>query len=334
MTKEFHWGIIGPGRIAKKFSQAVHATPGSSIYAIASRSSQDLESLRKTMGASKAYRRYEELVQDANVDAVYIATPHNYHFENAQLCLSYQKPALVEKPFTVNAAETKELIHLAKKNGAFLMEALWTRFLPIYKEVRKWLDKNSIGEVRFVHSTLGFVTRRDSKDRLLNPNLAGGTILDLGVYNMAASQFVFQKQPEAIAAVGYLGHTGVDEATSVSMDYGGGVLSHFACSYQTRLPGQMEIYGSEGYILIHATFNKAEAATLSAGNRPKTVRKPMRINGFEYEIEEAQKRIRAGEIESPSMTHQNTLENMQAMDQIRAIIGLRYPFEESAAKAH
>jgi len=327
MAKVFNWGIIGPGRIAEKFSIAVQGISGSQIYAVASRSSSDLEKLGKKFSTANSYSSYKQLAENPDVDAVYIATPHNFHYENAKLCLTHHKPVLLEKPFTVNARQAKDLISTAKKENVFIMEAMWTRFLPIYKVVRKWLDRNTIGEIRLVRSTLGFVARRDPNDRLLNPDLAGGTVLDLGVYNTAASQFVFQRQPDNISAVGFIGHTGVDEAISVSMHYGIGMLSEFSCSFLTHPQSRMGIYGTKGRIIIHPMFNSAEEVSLFIDGKKKTVRKPLRINGFEYQIEEAQKAIRRGLIENPLMPHQNILDNMIVLDRIRKIIGLQYPFE-------
>ena len=327
MAKKFNWGIIGPGRIAEKFAAAVQGISGSKIYAIASRSSQNLDSLRKRFRAEIAYNDYEEMAKDPNINAIYISTPHNFHFENAKLCLTHRKPVLVEKPLTVNAKLAIELFALARKNGVFIMEAMWTRFLPIYKEVRKLLDEDAIGKIQLVHSALGFIANRDLGDRLLNPELAGGAILDLGVYNMAASQFVFQKLPEKIAAAGYIGQTGVDEAVNVSMHYGGGALSNFSCTFLTNLLWDLEIVGTKGYIKVHPKFIGSEKATVFANGKQKTIREPFQINGFEYQIQETQKQILNGNIESPLLSHQHTLDNLESLDQIRKIIKMRYPFE-------
>jgi predicted dehydrogenase len=325
--KQFNWGIIGPGRIAQKFADCVNALPGSNIYAIASRSTVDIHILTQMMHAKKGYTTYEDLVQDVNLDAIYIATPHRFHYENALLCLTNNKPAVVEKAFTVNAHEAEKLTLIAKKRGVFLMEAMWTRFLPVYSQVQKWLESEKIGDIQLMISSLGFLARRDVEDRLLNPGLAGGTVLDLGVYAMAVTQLVFQKNPLSVKALGFVGETGVEEAISVSLDYGNGSLSQFACTFLASPSNQVEIFGSKGKINIHPVYNSAEQATLIVNGKEKQVNLPHSINGFEYQIFEAQRCIREGRIESPLMTLEKTIDNLRILDEIRNQIGVSYPFE-------
>lgn len=325
--KPFRWGIIGPGRIAQKFADCIQALPNSTIYAIASRGAGDIHHLTHNMHAETGYRSYDELVSDANVDAVYIATPHRFHYDNAMLCISHGKPALVEKAFTVNAREAENLAAAAKDKGVFLMEAMWTRFLPVYRQVQRWLDSGKIGDIRLVTSSLGFLARRDLADRLLNPALAGGTVLDLGVYAMAVSQLVFRRYPNSIKAHGFLGETGVDEAISASLDYGNGSFSQFTCTFLARPSMQVDIFGSKGKITIHPIYNSSEQATLTINKREKTVQLPHRINGFEYQIEEAQRCIRAGKLESPTMPLKDTIDNLRVLDEIRNQVGVSYIFE-------
>lgn len=327
MKNKFNWGIIGPGRIAQKFTDAVDKMQGSKVAAIASQSSSDLENLRKKMHSKCVYSSYEELVQDQEIDAVYIATPHRFHYENAMLCLGYSKPVLVEKAFTVNSREAELLVSTARQKKAFLMEAMWTRFLPAILKVGEWIKKGKIGEVCLVSSTLGFSAKRDKQDRLLNIELAGGSLLDLGIYNIAISQFIFRKPPVSFSVQGYIGETGVDESVSAVLDYGNGALSQFACTFLTRPLCQVEIYGTKGYILIHPVFNSTEKTTLVTKNKTLPYNHPHRINGFEFQIEEAQCCIRNGCLESPLMTHADSLENMRLVDEIRNRIGMKYPFE-------
>jgi dihydrodiol dehydrogenase / D-xylose 1-dehydrogenase (NADP) len=325
--KPFRWGIIGPGRIAQKFADCVEALPNSTIYAIASRSSDDIHHLTHTMHAEVGYQRYEELVCDANVDAVYIATPHRFHYENAVLCLSHNKPTLIEKSFTVNAREAECLAAKAKEKGVFLMEAMWTRFLPVFRQVQRWVDSGKIGDIQLVTSSLGFLARRDLEDRLLNRTLAGGSVLDLGVYAIAFSQFIFNRPPESIKATGFVGETGVDEAISVSLNYGKGCISQFSCTFLAKPSMQADIFGTKGKITIYPVYVSSEQATLTINEREKTVHLPFRMNGFEYEIEEAQRCIRAGKLESSVMPLKDTIDNLRALDEIRRQVGVSYPFE-------
>jgi len=327
MKEVFRWGIIGPGRIAKKFADTVAGMPDNVVEAVASRSQQDIRALKEVMHTDKVYSSYEEIADDENIDAVYIATPHRYHFDNGMICLKRGKPILVEKAFTVNAPQAEQLINLAGEKNLFVMEAMWTRFFPILKTVRGWIEAGKIGNVELVQSTLGFVAEWDPDDRLLNPELAGGTVLDLGVYNLAMSQFIFPDYPQAINAVGCIGETGVDTAISVQLDYGGGHLSHFFSTFMTKPLTQVEIYGSQGHIIIQPDFYQTESVTLESGDDVETVTEPHALGGFEYEIAEAQRCIRAGLKESPLMNHQNTLHVMRMADEIRSQIGMRYSWE-------
>ena len=327
MANQFKWGIIGPGRIAYKFAEAVHKLENSAVYAIASRSTKQPEALKRSFAAEVCYDDYAALAEDKQVDAVYVATPHRFHYENVKLCLEAGKPVLCEKSFTVNATEAQELFTLSRQKNIFLMEALWTRFLPIYGPVRQWIDDGEIGDVRHVYSTLGFVAERNTADRLLNIDLAGGTVLDLGVYTNAITQWVFQKNPEVIHAFGYIGETGVDETISVSYRYPNGATAQFACSFEFPPRNQLVIYGSAGRIIVQTSFVNGTEAVLEKGKKRKKAKKPLKINGFEYELIATMDAIREGRLDCPQMPLTDTLANMQALDEIRKQIGMRYPFE-------
>ena len=327
MKSVFNWGIIGPGRIAHKFAEAVNKMDDASIYAIASRSTKDPEELKQSFSAEKCYDAYEALVADPQVDAIYVATPHRFHHQNAKLCLEAGKPVLCEKSFTMNAREAEELFNLSQSRGVFLMEALWTRFLPIYGHIRKWLDAGKIGDITLVTSTLGFVADRNLKDRLLNIELAGGAVLDLAVYTSALSQWVYQMSPQKITAAGYLGETGVDETVSAIYTYGNGAAAQFTCTFLSDSFNQLTISGTKGSIVVHPNFFDATKATLIAGKTEETVEKTYITNGFEYQTIAAMQAIQKGSLDCPQMTQANTLENMRYLDEIRRQIGLRYPFE-------
>lgn len=325
MSDKFRWGIIGPGRIAGKFAKDLQVVPDAELAAIASRSGG--HAFADKFSVPVVYDSYTALVEDPNVDAVYIATPHNFHYEQTKLCLEAGKPVLVEKPLTVNARETEDLIELSRRKGVFLMEALWTRFLPIYQTVRNWLDHGMIGEVIALQASFCFRARQDEQDRWLNPNLAGGTLLDLGIYPISAFQWVTKQNPVNVHALGTLGDTGVDISLSVNMQYPDGVLAHFVTSFEFNMKNDLLISGSDGSIHVHGMFGGATSATLDANGMETTVTEPHRSGGFEYETEEAMRCIRQGELESPLIPHADTLANMQVMDDIRAQIGLVYPFE-------
>ena len=328
MTEEkFKWGIIGPGRIAHSFAKAIAVINNAELYAVASTNEERGKNFGNQYNVDKIYNTYEELVNDQAVNAIYVATPHRFHFEHTLLALKAEKPVLCEKPFTVNSQEAKTLIHTARKKKLFVMEALWTRYLPIYNVVRNWLDDKLIGEIKLLTSTFGYAFQRDLKDRKFNHELAGGGLLDLGVYPIAVSQWVLRKNPISFSSTGYLGETNVDEMLAVNLDYGDGVISQFTCNLLTTNENDFLIYGTKGYIKIHCMFWGATKATLYLDGKERMEERPFRATGFEYQIEEAMNCIKSGKLESEEMTHERTLSNIELMDDIRKSIKLKYSFE-------
>jgi len=325
MTEKFRWGVIGPGKIGQKFAHDVQVVAGSEIYAVASRSGAS--EFVKQFSVPVNYASYEELVNDPKVDGVYIATPHHLHFENAHLSLTAGKPVLCEKPLTVNARQTEILIGLSHEKQVFLMEALWTRYLPIYQTLRRILAEGLIGDVRAMQSTFGFIANQDEKGRWLNPELAGGTLLDLGVYPIAVSQWIMQENPIAVQSQAVLSSTGVDVLLAANLQYSSGAISQFTSSFVHKANNQFTIYGSKGSIVIQEPFWGGTRAVLEVGGKQNTYHEPFRSQGFEYQIEEAVRCIREGKLESLSMTHADSLANIRLMDTIREQIGVKYPFE-------
>jgi predicted dehydrogenase len=326
--KKFKWGILGPGRIAHQFADGLKVIDDASLYAVASSNLERAGAFANEYGGAKTYNSYEALVNNPEVDGVYIATPHRFHFENVMLSLNAGKPVLCEKPLTVNAAETRQLIKTSREKNVFLMEALWTRHLPIYRVIRQWLDEKAIGDISLMVGTFGFNAPKDKDDRWQNPELAGGTLLDMGVYPIAISQWVMRTQPKSFVSMAHLGKTGVDELTTVLLKYENDVISQFHSSFLSNHVNDFLIYGSKGYIRIHPAFWGSTKASLVTNEQELTVSRPLRAGGFEYQTEEAMRCIRTGLLESPGMSHADTLANMELMDSIRADIGLKYPFEK------
>ena len=327
MGDNIRWGIIGPGRIAHKFADAMRVVKGARLQAVASRNRERARAFADRHRIPKTYESYEALVADPEIDAVYIATPHRFHAEQVRLCLEADKHVLCEKPFTVNAAEAELLFDLARRKRRFLMEALWTRFLPIYAQVRRWLEEERIGALRWIEGSIGFRAERDPNDRLWNPHLPGGALLDMGVYPIAIAQWTLKRNPTSFAVEGWLGETGVDEQTAAVLRYDNDCTALVSASLLTAPRVEFAIHGSEGSILIHRPFYAAVKATLSVGEKSQTVKRPHRRNGFEYQIDESNRCIREGRLESPHMPHADTLANMRLMDAMRERLGLRYPFE-------
>ena len=327
MTEKRKWGIIAPGRIAHAFADGIDTLPDGEIYAIASSSQERADAFAKKYKVAKAYNSYEALVNDPNVEAVYVSSLHHQHFAHTKLALEAGKPVLCEKPFTVNAAETEELIKLAKEKNLFLMEALWTRFLPIYKIVRQWLDEKRIGEITLLTSTFGFRPEYDPKGRLFDPNLAGGALLDIGIYNLTVSHWVMGEFPKSHKIHAQMSETGVDELLAGVLVYENNVVSQFSCNFLSQNLNDFFIYGSKGHIRIHPNFWGSTQATLNVNGKEHIESAPFNASGFEYQTAEAMRCIRAGLLESPIMPHSTSLAMMKYMDKIRAEIGLKYPFE-------
>ena len=249
-------------------------------------------------------------------------------------CLEAGKPVLCEKPLVPNLAQGASLVELAARKNVFLMEALWTRFLPVYETVAAWLREDAVGPVRAIQSSFCFRAPLDPAGRHYNPALAGGALLDLGVYCVAMTRWVIQQtagrcpEPSSIHATGTLADTGVDERVSAMLTFPGGLSSQFVCGFDGSAENSLTIVGERGSIRLPSGFWGATEAWLERTGEPVLHEQaPFRINGFEYEIEEAQRCIRAGLVESPRMTHADSLAALRWMDEIRRQVGVRYPFE-------
>jgi len=327
LEKSYRWGIIAPGRIAHKFAQALDAVPDGHLHAVLSRDADRAKGFAVQYGASASTDSLDRFLNELKPDAAYIASPHTFHYDQALACLEAGIPVLCEKPLTVNARQAQQLIDASRNNGVFLMEAVWTRFLPIYTDIRKWLVEGRIGPVSLITSTFGFKAPRNLKDRVFNPDLAGGALLDIGIYNLTVSQWIMGREPSSFSADGVLGETGVDELLSVNLRYGAEQISQFSCSVRTDLANECVISGDQGRITIHPRFWNGATATLLVGDHTETVTRPFLRNGFEYQIEEVQRCLSSGVLESPAIPHSDTLNTMKLMDAIRADIGVVYPFE-------
>lgn len=321
------WGILGPGAIANRFAQGVQFLPDHKLHAVASRERARAEAFAAKYAIPRVHEGYDALAHDPEVDAVYICTPHPFHAEQALLALRAGKPVLVEKPFTVNAGQAEEVLAEAKARGLFVMEAMWTRFFPLMARVRQLLAEGAIGEPRMVLADFGFRGGDNPESRLLSPNLAGGALLDVGVYCVSFAHMVLGK-PEAITGLATLGATGVDEQCGYVLRHAAGALSVLSAAVRTNTPHTAVILGTEGSIQIHPAWWCPSRFTLTcAGRDPEQFEMPMEGSGFNYQIAEVGRCLREGLRESPIMPHAETLDVMRTMDTLRAQWNLRYPFE-------
>jgi len=328
----FNWGIIAPGNIAAKFAQALQSVESANLYSVASRTPDKAEQFAKEYKFTKVAQSYVELVSDPQVDVVYIASPHNLHCEQSLLCLQAGKAVLCEKPMAVNSAQAAQVLSAAKQNNVFYMEAVWSRFLPVFDKVREWLDSGAIGEVKHIQANFGFRFPDDPKSRLYDANLAGGSLLDLGIYPITYAQWVMgDQQPEVISALGQLGATGVDENLAIILKYQGGALATLTSSMLVNTDYDGWIVGTEGKIRA-PLFWCGESAELITGHRTDwtvidSFEQKHQCNGYEGEIREVHRCLAAGLTESPSLPFSTSAQVMSIMDEVRQQIGLVYPFE-------
>ncbi|WP_413283105.1 Gfo/Idh/MocA family protein [Vibrio sp. MA40-2] len=328
MEKRINWGIIAPGRIAHRFAQSFSAIEDGNLFAVASRNTERAESFAQQYDIDCVMDSYEELIQHPDIDVIYIANPHRYHHETVKQCLMAGKAVLCEKPLTVTAQQSIELFELARTQQVFLMEAVWSRFLPCWIQVKQWLNEGLIGDIQLLRSSFGFQPTKDSTDRLFDLNLAGGALLDTGIYNIALSEFVLGRQPDNIQSAVLIGETGVDERCSVTMDYGE-VTSQFTCTFLSCLDNEFHIVGEKGTIIVAGNFWDAKKATLKTNVGEVLVcDKPHRASGFEYQVEEVHRCLKNEQLFSTNMTPEVTIANMQIMDQILHEAGIVFPFVE------
>ena len=311
------WGVVGPGRIARTFAKAMQDKLVGEIVAVASSNKERAQNFANEFNVSQVFNSYKELFESDSIDAVYIATTHNFHFELAMKAIAQHKHLLVEKPITINHNQALQLFTAAKANNVFVMEALWSVFLPAYQQVRQWLDEDKIGEVTHLSSSFGFLFPRDYSDRLFDPVLAGGTLLDMGVYNIATSLWLMKQYPESIASSCLIGPTGVDETTSIQLSYKNGVVHQAVSCLKSQMVNDFLIYGDKGYIRIQPNFWGSEALILATEEQTITKRCPFDINGFEYQIRHFEDCLRQNKLESEIMSHDSSVSALKIMDKVR-----------------
>ena len=321
-----HWGILGPGNIAKQFATGLQAVSGAKLLSVGSRSQEKADAFADQFDAPKRHASYEALAADPEVDVVYIATPHPGHKAAALLCIEHGKAVICEKPFTINAAEAEEVITAARAKGVFVMEAMWTRFFPAMVHVRKLLEDGAIGDVRLLQADFGFRTDINPKGRLFDPALGGGGLLDVGVYAISLASMIFGTASQ-VTGLAHLGETGVDEQAAIVLGYPGGGLASITTGIRINTPHEAHILGTDGHIKLHGPWWKPATMTISSGGKSEEVTIPYESVGMNYEAEEVNRCLRAGETESAILPLDETLAIMKTMDKLRAQWGLKYPME-------
>jgi predicted dehydrogenase len=320
------WGILGAGYIAGTFADAVNAHTRSQLVAVGSRNRDRAERFATAHGIPTTHIGYRDLVEDSQVDAVYIATPHSEHRDQALLAIAAGKHLLVEKAFTRNVAEAEEVFAAARAAGVFVMEAMWTRFLPHVAALHQVIDAGEIGDIINLSADHGQYFAFNPKSRLFDPALAGGALLDLGVYPVSFAHD-FLGVPDAVQATGVLTETGVDGQASIVLSYGDRAQATLSTTLWARTPTVASISGTEGFISVASSFYTPTSFHVQRNDGRVWDFDQPGAQGLQYEAAEVARRIAAGDTQSPQLTWDNTLEVLRTLDSVRAQIGVVYPGE-------
>ena len=332
MFEKYRIGIMGSGNIAGIMAETIKRMKNVKLYAVASRTKVKADAFANQYGCKKAYGSYEELVADKKVDLIYIATPHSEHYENARLCILNGKPVLCEKAFTANAAQAEELIALAREKEVLIAEAMWTRYMPMLTTIQEVLGSGIIGELKTLTANLGYVI--DTVPRLQEPSLAGGALLDVGVYTINFASMIFGNNIESIESTCTYTQSGVDEQNSITIKYGDGKVAVLNSSMVSLSDRRGVIYGTKGFAVVD-NINNFEAITVydTKYKQIDSYKRPKQITGYEYEVEACLKALDARELECIQMPHSETIRMMKIMDAIREQWGIVYPFEKDEVEA-
>lgn len=319
--------IIGTGWIAEKMAEAVNGLDDNyTAYAVGSRTAEKAEAFAEKWGFEKAYGSYEEMLKDDGIDLVYIATPHSHHYENAKMCIEAGRNMLVEKAFTANAAQAEEIIRLAREKGLLITEAIWTRYMPSRRIIDEIIKSGIIGTPHMVCADLCYPMSH--KERIIKPELAGGALLDIGVYTLNFASMVLGDDIEALSGQCTKFPSGTDSQNSVSVTYKNGSIANLCSSALTPGSRNGTVFCSDGYLIAENINNPEVIRVFSTEHELiKEVSPPKQINGYEYQVIECREAIENGWTECPSMPHSETVEIMKQMDTLRNLWGIRYPFE-------
>lgn len=319
-------GVLGTGNIVNSITATLKGMPDMHCYAIASRTMERAEEAAKKLGYEKAYGSYEELVADPAVELVYIATPHSRHFEDMKLCIAHKKPVLCEKSFTLNSAQAKEIKRLAAEAGVYVAEAIWTRYMPSRQLINETLASRIIGKVSTLTANLSYVIGQ--KPRIIQPELAGGALLDVGVYGVNFALMHFGEDIERMESSVQMTDTGVDGMESITLFYKDGRMAVLTHGIYGRSDRKGIFYGDKGYMVVENINNPQSISVFDQGDHlVKFIAVPEQITGYEYQFSEAAQCIVKGKIESDSMPLDDSIKVMEVMDGLRKQWGLVYPQE-------
>lgn len=326
-------GIIGTGKIAGIMARTIKKMKNVKCYAVASRDLSRAQAFAKEFNVKKAYGSYEEMVKDSKIDLVYIATPHSEHYDNMRLCIDNGKNVLCEKAFTANAKQAEEIFSLAKEKNVFVTEAMWTRYMPMLTTIRGIISSGIIGTPSVLNCNLGYYVAE--KERMVNPQLAGGALLDLGVYTLNLAAMLFGNDVVKICSSCTMTPSGVDASDSITLLYRDGRMAVLNCTMLGISDRRGVIYGTNGYIEIENINNFESVSVYDKDHKLiKTEKAPKQITGYEYEVMASLEAIDRNATECWEIPHAETLRIMHVMDDLRQEWGVVYPFEEQSEIAN
>jgi dihydrodiol dehydrogenase / D-xylose 1-dehydrogenase (NADP) len=328
MEKKFGWGIIGTGYIANIFAADIRHLDDAFIETVYDKDHSRAMKFASANNIKGICTQLKDLIENPNVDIVYVATPHSFHREVAIQCLQAKKAVLCEKPMAINEKSVQEMIQCARDNNTFLMEGMLTHSLPVMEKVKNWVREKKIGDVKMLVADFGFLADFDPQNRLFNLNLGGGALLDVGIYPISFASMVFGRRPERIEALAKIGETGIDEQTSMIFRYDSGALALLYCSICANSNQEAKIYGTKGYIEIPEFWKAVSAYLIVKGEKPVKIEESNNKRyGINYEVIEIMECLRNNKKQGRHATLEETLDNIRILDRVRQLIGLHYPME-------
>ncbi|SCL40318.1 Predicted dehydrogenase [Micromonospora pallida] len=319
------WGILATGNIAARFAEDLTLVPDAELVAVGSRTAEGAERFAAKHGVPRAYGSWTELAADPDLDVVYVATPHSAHYDATMTCLDAGRAVLLEKPFTLNLADSTELVETARSRGVFLMEAMWMRCNPLILRLVELVAEGAIGTVTNVRADFGMAGPFPPEGRLRALALGGGALLDVGIYPVSLAHLLLG-MPDHVRAWAKISPEGVDENTGIVLGYDSGAVATLSCGLLGATPVTASITGTAGRIELPSLFFRPDSLTLlRSGREPETVRTELVGHGYQYEAVEVQRCLADGLLESPLVPHAITLEVMGLLDDVRALIGVEYP---------
>ena len=324
MKTSIHWGILGAGVIAHKFAEGLKQVQNAELIAVGSRNKEKAAEFASKFNLPQSFGSYEELVASPEIDVIYIATPHPFHCEHTLLCLENNKAVLCEKPLAMNAIEVEKMIAKAKEKNLFLMEALWTRFLPSILKTEELIQSGAIGEIIYLKSDFGFKSDFNPEGRLFNKKLGGGSLLDIGIYPVFIALLLLG-EPEEITAEAFLGSTQVDESISIINKYKQGAMAMLHSTLLANTPIETEIAGTTGQIRIHRKWHNPTFLTYTPNQgEAQEFRFEYKGNGYEYEAQEVTNCLLAGKTHSDLLPLAFSEKLIKQLDTIRGICKIEY----------